>query len=184
MRFVIYKGIIISVFCKGTFMSGALCEMPFSVFCRMWPFREMQPRTWGFEAAQTRHTLQQRWQELGWWWGLPAGVGHKEQLALLTSGGGNPVWAWASIALSLHAFFTVFPKCFLTGFCFLLSDVNNWSMGLSRSSNGGFAVWLYHLFVLFSLSTLRCVLQRATIALAVEGKANKTCQTPLLLNSH
>lgn len=30
MRFVIYKGIIISVFCKGTFVSGALCEMPFS----------------------------------------------------------------------------------------------------------------------------------------------------------
>lgn len=30
MRFVIYKGIIISVFCKGTFMSGALCKMLFS----------------------------------------------------------------------------------------------------------------------------------------------------------
>lgn len=30
MRFVIYKGIIISVFCKGTFMSRALCETLFS----------------------------------------------------------------------------------------------------------------------------------------------------------
>ena len=30
MRFVIYKGIIISVFCKGTFMTGALCKTPFS----------------------------------------------------------------------------------------------------------------------------------------------------------
>lgn len=30
MRFVIYKGVIISVFCKRRFMSGALCETPFS----------------------------------------------------------------------------------------------------------------------------------------------------------
>lgn len=38
-------------------------------------------------------------------------------------------------------------------------------------------------FTLLQLSALGCVLWRDTVALAAEGKANRTCQSPLLLST-
>lgn len=48
---------------------------------------------------------------------------------------------------------------------------------------GGVAVWLCHLLTLLWLSALSCVLWRGAIALAAEGKANQTCQSPSLLST-
>lgn len=182
MRFVIYKGIIISVFCKGTFMSRALCETQFSrsfAECDLSEKCSPIPDSLGLLRHSTRCS--------------DAGGGSADggtfQLTLDTKSNWPHVsrwelqWGSSAHCYLLGAFFTELPKRFVTGFCLLRPGVNNWSVGLSRSNSWGFTVWLYHLLTLLRLSALCCVLQRGTIALAAEGKANQTCQSPLLLNT-
>lgn len=62
------------------YVKSTMRDTVFTFFCRMWPFREMQPHTWQSRAAQAQHTLQRCWRGLSWRWDLPANVGHKEQL--------------------------------------------------------------------------------------------------------
>lgn len=118
----------------------------------------------------------------GLWWSLPVNIGHKEQLASRQEvtdlfGLECPL---VFILSNLYSASKMFPYWLLL-FAFWCEQL---TCGAEQEQHWCFVALIYHFFLLFQLSTLCCVLQRATVALAVEGKANQKCQTPLLLNSH
>lgn len=126
MRFVIYKSIIISVFCKGTFMSGAPCEMPFShSFAECDLSEKSSPVPVGLRLLRHGTHCSSTGRSL-------ADDG-ATQLMLDTKSNWSQVRRWqpclrVSVYCSLLcAFFIVLPTGFPTGFCLLLLV---WTTGL------------------------------------------------------
>lgn len=135
-----------------------------------------QPRTW--DTAHIAAELEGAWLIAGpssWCWTHIA--------AGLTSGGDNLGRVMCALLFIMCIFYSAskMSPCWLLPFAFWYEQR---VCVAEKEQQWGFAVWLCHLFSLFWLSTLLCVLWRAAIALAGKGKANPMCQTPLLLNSH
>lgn len=122
MRFVIYKDIIVSGFCKGIFyiwnaVSHYVC-MFYLFICRMWPIKNTLPYIRHFKVSQNSNTvILLKGTKLTW--GIPIKSKH---LKLLAAHGTK---AWFSTCLRLAKLH--WPDCpLLCIYCRLFMPVQNW----------------------------------------------------------